>query len=91
MTLTALLGKIDAHRQMNIDDLIRRLHTEYENLRDDEGDQSFDCALAHLGALTKDMHASNLLFPRPSGPFLGYSISEVASVIRKFRQVRLEN
>lgn len=90
-TLISLVEAIDAQRQIGLESLIRHLHTEYEQLRDEKGGHSFDCASTQLGALTKEMHASNLLFPRPSRPFLGYSVSELASVIRKFRQVRLEN
>lgn len=49
---------------------------------------SFECSTALLGTLYKNMKAKGL-YPKPSTPLHGYSISEVVAAIEDFRQLQI--
>ena len=82
--LIDVIDAIELRRQEAVEKIIDCLHQAVEKLRD-ETDCTFTCASAHLGALTKGMQASNLLYPRPSRPFIGYQVTELVARIEGFR------
>lgn len=49
---------------------------------------SFECSSILIGALTKQMHSNRLLDPKPSNPYLGYSVARTTATIRNFASPR---
>jgi hypothetical protein len=81
--LTSLLEAIDQQRQERVDQIISTLHKLRLYFRKRKPCSS-TCTSILLGALTMQMEAKDLLNPKPSRPFPGYSVAGVTKIVRAF-------
>jgi hypothetical protein len=65
--------------------MITTLHDLLYKLRKGPESCSFECDSILLGALTKELDARNLFFPRPMPPFSGFSFETTAESISTIR------
>ncbi|KAK7999531.1 hypothetical protein PG990_012131 [Apiospora arundinis] len=79
-----LIDAIEQRRQDALDQIITRIHgltTYFGGVRTK---CSFECSSMLLGALTKQLETNGLLNPTPTKPFLGHSVTRIATVARNF-------
>ncbi|KAK8851051.1 Nuclear pore protein-like protein [Apiospora arundinis] len=75
---------IEQRRQDALDQIITHLHgltTYFGGVRTK---CSFECSSMLLGALTKQLETTGLLNPTPTKPFMGHSVTGIATVARNF-------
>jgi hypothetical protein len=76
--------KIEQKRQDLLQDLIDQLHAVLDRLCSGYSCRVSQCAFMMLGALTRQMHDTNLRFPRPARPFSNLSLSSALATVRRF-------
>lgn len=76
---------INKQRQGNIDSLIGLLHDRKGELLTGLRGCCFECSSIMCGALMREMHKVDLLSPRPTAPFLGWSYRGLVQKILSFR------
>jgi hypothetical protein len=78
-----IIDKIEQKRQDLLQDLIDRLHAVLDSLCSGYPCRVSQCSFMMLGALTKQMHDTNLS-PRPARPFPNLSLSSALATARCF-------
>ncbi|KAK8120401.1 hypothetical protein PG999_004521 [Apiospora kogelbergensis] len=78
-----IVETIDRKRQDKVDRIISVPHdlVLYLNNRTK---CTFACSSMLIGALTKQMHTNGLLYPKPTTPFLGYSVAGITKTLHNF-------
>lgn len=79
------LDQVNETRQNSIDQIISVLHQTLEDLKVPDIKCSFECDSILLGSLTKELILRGILEPRPSSPFLGYSVERLCESVRNIR------
>ncbi|RGP67981.1 hypothetical protein FSPOR_5642 [Fusarium sporotrichioides] len=83
-----IIDKIEQKRQDLLQDLIDRLHAVLDSLCSGYPCHVSQCSFMMLGALTKQMHDTNLS-PRPTRPFPNLSLSSALATARCFESPSL--
>ncbi|WEW57857.1 hypothetical protein PRK78_003324 [Emydomyces testavorans] len=86
-----VLAQLNQRREEALGGMITSLHELLKSFRESPGPCSFECSSMLLGALTKGMHARNLLDPQPVAPFTGHNITETVDSISKIPSPRWYN
>ncbi|KAK7972426.1 hypothetical protein PG988_006560 [Apiospora saccharicola] len=75
---------LDQRRQKSLDGIISGLH-DLLSYFDSRTSCSFECSSILLGALTRQMQRRGFLDPKPTRPYLGYSVAETTKALCSFK------
>lgn len=79
--LTPRPEEIDVQRQQLVRRALDVVHSAVDTLQEDGAPCSFGCDTFTLGALIKNLHRADLVWPRPSKPFLGVSFAQILEAV----------
>ncbi|KAI1501918.1 hypothetical protein F5X99DRAFT_181922 [Biscogniauxia marginata] len=80
-----VIDTVESWRLELIDSIIASVYDLIDRLRDGKTSYSFECESMSLGGLIKQIYSCYLLYPRPSRPYAGLSVSTMISLVRSFR------
>ncbi|KAK8029503.1 hypothetical protein PG993_010794 [Apiospora rasikravindrae] len=79
-----IVDALDQRRQKSLDGIISGLH-DLLSYFDSRTSCSFECSSILLGALTGQMQRRGFLNPKPTRPYLGYSVAETTKALCSFK------
>lgn len=82
--LTSVVDTIDQQRQDLVDQIVSGLD-DLVSYFYERTSCSIDCSSTLLGALIRQMHVTGFLNPKPTSPFLGYSVASITTIVRGIR------
>jgi hypothetical protein len=83
--ITASVDEMNRRRIDAISAILSSLTEQRDSFLDGSRGCCFECSSIMLGALTKHMHSSGLLFPEPAAPFPGLSYCQLLETVCGFR------